>query len=607
MAESAQFTIQETTDRLFCIYFYRRHLDIACRDLIGLDLAPHHSLVLRDWGRGKPINLFFASRGMGKSVLLAIFYLLTSMLYPNLKTVVTAGQGFRGSKMILLEVDRIIRGFLSGQRKHGYSRACLADPNKPLSKDPSHWFIQFTNGSVLYGVPLAASVDGQTLRGLRGHFLGMDEAFLIPTKLYQSVIEPMANVLYDPTKPAEEQPIRNMMLSISTCDYDFRDFYKQYIYYNSVLTSGDRGHNVTGAEEEELTPEDLSVFEFNIDDSYYMYKDKRKFTWGLDFVRMMKKYNSPTTDKALWKAENKNIPLNLQGGYFPFEDIDKGQNIVLEIKNETYPEALDSCSAPCILGVDTAPAGDNTAFVVIKCGTLDTKQDVEKCLTASMGGECPLLGSGKRCNLRSYNQVIFAHEENKMSQRDRITLIYELRRRYNIVAIGMDARGGGLELADLLMDSDYIREFVGPEAKPICDLERFPDAKGDAILTLFSTTQDMNMLYNGYMKGLISNQSLLFPKPLRGRPDNPRVFESAGHLESLTSQVARIKAVPAGKGVRFDIESVDPKTGRPKPGKKDLYSALLYAVGRMRDLIEESMREGDVIKIPTALPISFDM
>ena len=115
------------------------------------------------------------------------------------------------------------------------------------------------------------------------------------------------------------------------------------------------------------------------------------------------------------------------------------------------------------------------------------------------------------------------------------------------------------------------------------------------------------MLFNGYLKGIITNQSLLFPKPLRDRPDNPRILEIAGHVETLTNQVARIKASPAGKGIKFDIESIDPKTGRRVPGKKDLYSALLYAVGRMRDLLEERQATEHYNVDDLPLPVSFQM
>ncbi len=597
-----EFTQRELSDRLFPIYFYRKHLDIAVKDILGLTLSPHHALILRDWGKNKPVNMLFCSRGMGKSVLLAIYYTIMALLYPNLKMIVVAGQGFRGSKMILMECERIINGFLAGQSQVRYAKKSLMDQSKTVNKDPSHWSIRFLNGSIIYGIPLAAATDGDTIRGFRGQFLGQDEAFLIPTKLYQAVLDPMANVLYDPSKPASEQPIKNMSIAVSTCDYTFRDFYLQYEYYKSVLEELNKT-----TDESKITKNDISLFEFNVDDSYYTYNGTFIPTWGLDYDRMLKKKQSPTTDLALWNSENKNVPLNLQGGYFPFDAIEKGQNVILNLKSELYAEAIDSCSGQCILGIDTAPSGDNTAFVIIKAGPYNHVDfNCFKCQTANMGRPCAFLGVGKRCNLRSYAQVIYAYEQNKMSQQDRVKLIYELMSRYNVVSISMDARGGGHELADLLGDSKYICDTVGYNAQPIFDPERRPDGKGLPILTLYSTTQEQNMVFNGFLKGIVTNQTLLFPKPMRIRPDNPRLLEIAGHVETLTNQVARIRAFPAGKGVKFEIESIDPNTGRRTPGKKDLYSALLYAVGKMRDLLEEQQNKDDEF-IELALPVSFSL
>jgi len=598
-----QYTVRETVDKYFPIYFYRKHLDIAARDLLGLDLCPHHRMILRDWSQGKPINMLFSSRGMGKSVLLAIYYVLMSMLYPKLKSIAVAGQGFRGSKMVLMECERIINGYLSGQRQYGYAKRCLPDPRRVISKDPAYWSITFSNGSIIYGIPLGATSDGNTIRGLRSHLLGQDEAFMIPTKLYQAVLDPMQNVLYDPNKPASEQAVKNMSISISTCDFDFRDFYRQYLYYKAVLES-DEDRSST-----EIQKEDISLFNFDLDDSYYTLDGEKQMKWGVDYDRIMKKKALPTTDPALWMAENKNIPLNLQGGYFPFEEIEKGMNIMLDMKNETYPGVLDSCSAQCILGVDTAVSKDNTAFVIIKAGHLmnHTDRDVDKCMSANMGKKCPFLGVGKRCNIKKYSSVIFAYEENKMSQQKRVDLIYELLERYNIVAIAMDFRGGGGELADLLRDSDYIKKRIGPTVKAIYDPDRNPNSKGLPMLNLYSTNQETNLVFNGYMKGIISNQTLLFPRPLRDRPENPRLLESAGHVESLINQIARIKAYPAGRNVKFEIESIDSETGRKVPGRKDLYSALMMAVGRMREMVEE--QENTEVFDPNnlALPVAFNM
>ncbi len=599
---NVQKTKKELIDRFFPIYFYRRHLDLAAKDILGLTLAPHHRIVLRDWSKGKHYNIFLASRGQGKTVLCAIYFVLMAILYAKHKLMVVGGQGFRGAKFLLLEMEKVILGRLSGQDTVGYARACLQDTRRTINRDPSFWSITFSNGSVVYGVPIGN--DGQTIRGLRSFAIAQDEAFLLPSHMVQAVLEPMLNVLFDPTKAKEDQPIKSQSLKFSTIDYTYRDFYKEYEHYRSILEQGKLIQHDGNA----IDPNDISLFEFNFEDSFYKEGDKVTTLWGTDFQRILEKKDNPNTDKEVWWAENKNIPMDVSGGYFPIETIEECSNVLLDIKNDTFPEALDNCSGQCILGIDTAPAKANTAFVVIKAGQLNSNdRDVSKCQIANAGQPCIMLGKGKSCIYRGYNALIYAFEANKMDQKKRVQKIYELLDRYNIIAIAMDARGGGYELADLLRDEQYIQQNVGYDKKPIYDPLEYPNGEGHPILKLYKITQSDNMIFNAYLKGMLGNRQFLLPKPLRGRPENPRLLEIYGHVETLISQLARIKAIPHGQGLKYEIESVDPSTGRLASGTKDLYSALLYATGRLREFLIEKEQTNRVREIQFADPITFDM
>lgn len=604
--QKLHYTQQELVDKYFPIYFYRKHSDLAVRDILGLNMAPHHSLIIRDWGRLKPINQILMSRGKGKTITSSIFALIMALIWPRLKVVAAAGNAFRGSKQILNEVEKIINCGLSGQADVQYAKNSLLDPRKIIKKDPSYWSIEFKNGSTIYGVPLGASSEGQTVRGPRAHILIIDEAFMIPTKLKQAVLTPYLNVMYDVTKSEDEQMLGNMEIQVSTIDFDFRDFWRNSKFYESVL----EGTSNKEAELGDITSADISYFEFNIDDSYYTYKGERKSVWGINYKRMVKQLKLPSTDKNIWMAENKNQPLNLQGSYFSYNDIEKGMNTPLYIRNEVeeqYAEILDICAAPCILGGDTAPSGDNTAFVVLKVGQYNYQDyDVDICRTANLGRPCPML-KHRICTYKKHLVPIHAYEENKMSQRDRVKYIYDIKSRFNLIGIALDKKGGGHELSDLLKDKDYIREVIGPDALPIYDPSMYPDLEGLPILKLYNMTQDMNLQFNSYLKAVISNQILIFPRPLRDRPSNPRILAAAGHIETLVNQVARIKAKPRGTSVSFDIEAVDPHTGRTVSGKKDIYSALLHAAARVKELIDEKLLNEPDITYEEAMPAGFNL
>lgn len=597
-----QKTKTELIQRFFPIYFYRRHMDLAARDILGLTLAPHHRLILRDWAKGKHYNMVLASRGTGKTILCAIYFVLMCILYAKNKLMVVGGQGFRGAKFLLLEMEKVVMGRLSGQDTVGYAKACLQDNRRAINRDPSFWSMSFTNGSVVYGVPLGN--DGQTIRGLRSFAIAQDEAFLLSSHMVQSVLEPMLNVLFDPTKAKEDQPIKSQSLKFSTIDYSYRDFYKEYEHYKAILEQGDTILNDGDA----IDPNDISLFEFNFEDSFYKEGDKVTTLWGMDFQRIQEKKLNKNTDLEVWHAENKNIPMDVSGGYFPIETIEDCTNIILDTKKDTFPEALDSCPGQCILGIDTAPAKANTAFVIIKIGQFNSSdRDVSKCQIANAGQPCPMLGKGKSCIYKGYNALIYAFEANKMDQKKRVQKIYELLGRYNIIAIAMDARGGGYELADLLRDAQYIDQNVGYDKKPIYDPKEYPNGEGHPILKLYKITQSDNMIFNAYLKGMLGNRQFLLPKPLRGRPENLRLLEIYGHVETLISQLARIKATPHGQGLKYEIEAVDPSTGRMSSGTKDLYSALLYATGRLRELLIDQEQTNRVREVLFAEPIVFDM
>lgn len=605
-----RFSMKELADRLFPIYFFRKHVDMAVKYLEGMDVCALHHIFIRSWGENKPYNMDLASRGLGKSFSAAMFVLALALIYPNLKVIIVGGTGFRASKSILLEVEKLIRCHMIGQRHVDYAMYSLQDKSHIINKDSAWWTISFVNGSIIRAIPLGLHNDGETLRGLRSHILVRDESFLIPSSLNQAVLEPMQNVKYDTTKSKEDQPFTNMTIDVSTCDFTFRDFYQNIQHLLSIIKNDSDSASEVDFSGAKITSDDITAFELNIDDTYYTHKGEKKFVWGLDYDRIVQKKDSPTTDINLWLAENKNIPLNVEGAYFSHEALEACQNVCLIHRgDEVFPHVLDKCSSPCILGVDTAPETANTAFVVVKIG-LHTQGDYssEECRTACFGRACKALYSGK-CMYKDKPAVVYAYEENRMSQRDRVKKINEFRNRFNIVGIAMDFRGGGAELADLLKDRGAVTEltddvFATPIYDPdLCDT---PPENGAPILKMYKTTQTDNMIHAGFAKALFGNTMLLIPKRYSERPETEDLLEAAGHCESMVGQLSRIQAVRRGLGVSFEIRSIDPRTGKEGPGKKDLFSALMLCAGRIRELIEEYEKGRAVKEVELAAPVAFN-
>jgi hypothetical protein len=87
------------------VKFYRENPCIAVYELLGVDLAPIQRLVFEDmWFKNYVITV--ASRGFGKTYLLAVLATLSCMLYPGYRVGLIAPV-FRQSKMIFGEIEKL--------------------------------------------------------------------------------------------------------------------------------------------------------------------------------------------------------------------------------------------------------------------------------------------------------------------------------------------------------------------------------------------------------------------------------------------------------------------------------------------------------------------
>ena len=76
----------------------KRYLALACKVLLNVQLLPDQAVILEElWDN--PFSLYVASRGQGKSSLLAMFALLKMVFCPGIKIVIV-GAAYRQSKII---------------------------------------------------------------------------------------------------------------------------------------------------------------------------------------------------------------------------------------------------------------------------------------------------------------------------------------------------------------------------------------------------------------------------------------------------------------------------------------------------------------------------
>jgi hypothetical protein len=227
------------------------------------------------WSKKFPMIL--ATRGAGKSFILALYALLRAILIPGSKIVI-CGAGFRQAKLVfkyieqLYESSPLIKEALEqwGGPKYGSDMATLR-----------------VGLSTISAIPIG---DGEKIRGIRATCLIADEFASIPEEIFDIVIAPFTAVHANPEERAANaafvnrlkalgapenlvdairstQGFGNQIVVSGTPSYKHNHFYKRYGVYKMFIQSRGDPKNLKKALEEkhlastgriqEITEEDL--------------------------------------------------------------------------------------------------------------------------------------------------------------------------------------------------------------------------------------------------------------------------------------------------------------------------------------------------------------
>ena len=225
---------QKNNFHLYVIKIMRdpRYFQWTVKKLLNIELLPEQVVVLRElWTKAFP--MYIASRGFGKSFLLAVYAILRCTLVPGTKIVIV-GAAFRQSKVIFEYMDTIW--------KHAPLLRSICGDNSGPRRDVDRCTMRI-NESWAMAVPLG---DGSKIRGLRAHTIIADEFNSIPVDIYETVVAGFTAVSSDPTGNVKEAAKRkrmqekgewsermessyqdrrsNQSIISGTCGYDFAHF-----------------------------------------------------------------------------------------------------------------------------------------------------------------------------------------------------------------------------------------------------------------------------------------------------------------------------------------------------------------------------------------------
>jgi hypothetical protein len=582
-----------------------RYIAWTCKILFNVELLPEQTAILREFWK-RPFPMYIASRGFGKSFLLALYAMLKCVLIPNTKIVIV-GAAFRQSKVIFEYMDTIW--------KNAPILRSICSNNSGPRRDIDRCVMRI-NDSWAMAVPLG---DGTKIRGLRAHTIIADEFNSIPPEIYETVVAGFTAVSADPVQNVKEAARRkslqksgawseddelryanrqtNQAILSGTAGYMFEHFADYWKRYHAMIQS--RG------EKRKL---ELMLGEENLP-QYMEHLDWRDFSIiripyelipeGFMDEKQVARARA-TIHAGIYQMEYGAVFSADSQGFFKRSLINScvASNTNVE-SSHWVPWCKVSFDAKTrgtgglkyVMGIDPASEEDNFALVIIELH-------------------------------QEHQRVVYSWTTNRkdFKQRQKLGLtditdyykycarkIRELMKIFSIVRIGMDTQGGGHQIAECLHDPDKMEQGELPIWEVIDpDKEKETDAFGGLhILEMINFAKaDWTSDANHGLRKDMEDKVLLFPRfdtitlSLAAESDKTQfkaLKEKVGESESLKLYdtledcVMEIEAlkdelctiVMSQTGIvgrdRWDTPEVKLSSGKKGRLRKDRYSALVIA------------------------------
>jgi hypothetical protein len=560
--------------------------------LFDVELHPIQIAILQEfWLR--PFPMFIASRGFGKSFLLALYAFLKCVFVPGTKIVIV-GAAFRQSKVIfeymetLWRNSAIIRSIFDGN-DDGPRR----DVDRCTMRLGTSWAI---------AIPLGT---GEKIRGLRAHIIIADEFASISSEIYETVVSgfaavsatPIQNVKKEAKKQAMKdaglwsedlellsQSLGNQALIAGTADYAFKHFASYWKRYKTIIESKGEKYKLEEIFKGEV-PENFNWKDYSIIRIPYELIPK-----GFMDDKQVARAKA-TIHTGIYNMEYAACFTEDSDGFFRRTLIEScvtkdsqpisvlGENIVFDPKISGDPKYK------YVYGIDPASEKDNFSIVVLEMHP--THNRIVYCWTTN------------RTNFKERQKtgLVSEHDFYGFCARK----IRNLMKTFPCESIGMDAQGGGIAVEEALHDPDKVdvgEQLIWPIIE---DKEKnTDDQQGSHILQLvqFAKAEWTSQANHGLRKDL-EDKVLLFPrfdemslilaldqenKNIEDADLNP-VYDSLSEcvleIEELKNELTTIvmTQTSTGSGARDRWDTPDVKMPNGKKGKlrKDRYSALLIA------------------------------
>jgi hypothetical protein len=570
-----------------------KYFGSTCKLLFDIELHPIQTAILQEfWIR--PFPMFIASRGFGKSFLMALYCVLRCMLVPGTKIVVV-GAAFRQSKIIFEYMETL-------WRNSSILRSIFTGNNDGPRRDVDRCTIRLGESWTI-AVPMG---DGSKIRGLRAHIIIADEFASISPDIYETVVSGFAAVSANPIQNVKEEAKKKALLEVGlwndeleavqikkgnqaiisgTADYAFKHFANYWKRYKSIIESQGDKHKLEEIFKGEV-PDNFNWKDYSIIRIPYELIPK-----GFMDDKQVSRAKA-TIHTGIYNMEYAACFTEDSDGFFRRSLIEScvcsdtkpiiinGKPIIFDSSTSGNP------NLQYIYGIDPASEKDNFSIVVLEIHPDHSR--IVYCWTTN------------RNNFKERQKTGLVNEHDFYGFCAR--KIRNLMKTFPPTRIGMDAQGGGVAIEEALHDPGKLEDNESL-IWPIIDENKEKDTDDQSGLHILELVQfaraDWTSQANHGLRKDLEDKVLLFPRfdqlslALALDKENKDIMEVDFNniydnhsdcileIEELKNELTTIvmSQTSTGSGGRDRWDTPEIKLPNGKKGKlrKDRYSSLVIA------------------------------
>jgi len=566
----------------------------TCKWLFNINLAPFQLAILQElWDRKFP--MLIASRGGGKTFLLAIYAVLRALFHQGSKVVIV-GAAFRQSKLMFEYIDTLYRNSAI------FQSICPEHPKRDIDQ----CFFNVGESKII-AIPLG---DGTKIRGLRANYIIADEFASIPLEIYEVVIKGFGSVSANPSERAEKVAEADLLRELGeeeaalaiedtlgfgnqtiisgTAYYAFNHFFSYWKRYKSIIESKGDLRKVADIYQGEI-PEGFDYRDYSVIRLPYTVLPKG----FMDEAQIASA--KATMHRSLYLMEYEAVFPDDSDGFFKRSLIEscvtKKPITIASGQSVRFHASLNGNPAgEYVYGIDPASEQDNLALVILEV-------------------------------LPDHRRIVYAWTLNKQKLRERMKNVESKTGFYNFCArkirdllktfpskhIGIDYQGGGIQLmealhnpGDMLPGERALWPYIVDNANPMkpdpfwWEAEKKPtdNESGDHFLHIINFAKpDFTSQANHGLKSDFESKITLFPAydtsvladaiahdSLIGR-EVDTLEDCVVEIEELKDELATIEHSQTTVQARehWDTPEVKKPGGKKGRQRKDRYTALVIA------------------------------